>query len=47
MEGTIVERRDSEGIIRRKGEMVLPGNGKLYFIIHIDNNIIIHIIFSQ
>ncbi|KAG2224244.1 hypothetical protein INT45_000275, partial [Circinella minor] len=26
MEGTIVERRDSEGMIRRKGEMTLPGN---------------------
>lgn len=26
MEGAILERRDSEGVIRRKGEMVLPGS---------------------
>ncbi|ORY96938.1 hypothetical protein BCR43DRAFT_474942 [Syncephalastrum racemosum] len=26
MEGSILERRDSEGVIRRKGEMVLPGS---------------------
>lgn len=28
MDGMIIERQDSDGHIRRKGEMTLPGNGK-------------------